>query len=393
MKVAASMCLWLCVVSCDFAPLQRLSATGSDDAGIDAVRDASGGRDAMPDAAPLPIPTGHNIVFLTNGLYTGNLGGLAGADAICNTEARAAGLPGAYVAWLSTPSIPAGTRLTGRGWVRRDGLGFVDTLADLKAGKALRPVRLDAFGNDIGHAFAFTATDFEGAYQDAYTGDTCAGWTSASSTLVPGAAGFTDGTGYGWTDHINPTGLLPCSKVAHLYCFGTSLSQPLDPPSDVGWIAFVSQNLWKSGGGITSADSVCAAEASGRGLPGTYKAFLTTQAASAASRFSAVTEPWIRTDNVRLAETPSAFFAARLEAPLNVQVDGTFSLNATHAQLGSIDWTKPGSSDPTDYTCNDWRSSTSTETAELACTDTTIDVFCGFEQCSGSRPLFCLRAE
>lgn len=42
------------------------------------------------------------IVFLTAGLFTGNLGGTLGGNAICQTAAENAGLPGTYKAWLST---------------------------------------------------------------------------------------------------------------------------------------------------------------------------------------------------------------------------------------------------------------------------------------------------
>ena len=37
----------------------------------------------------------NRIVFLTSTTHTGNLGGLTGADAICNDLASTAGLPGA----------------------------------------------------------------------------------------------------------------------------------------------------------------------------------------------------------------------------------------------------------------------------------------------------------
>jgi len=44
----------------------------------------------------------YKMVFVTVGSYDGNLGGTAGAAAICQTDADAAGLPGKYKAWLST---------------------------------------------------------------------------------------------------------------------------------------------------------------------------------------------------------------------------------------------------------------------------------------------------
>jgi hypothetical protein len=52
-----------------------------------------------------------NFVFVTSRAYTGNLGGLAGADAICQTHAAEAGLPGTYVAWLATSTVTAPSRL------------------------------------------------------------------------------------------------------------------------------------------------------------------------------------------------------------------------------------------------------------------------------------------
>jgi hypothetical protein len=46
-------------------------------------------------------------VFVTSTTQTGNLGGLSGADQICNDRAVAAGLTGNYLAWLSTSSMDA----------------------------------------------------------------------------------------------------------------------------------------------------------------------------------------------------------------------------------------------------------------------------------------------
>src|SRR4051812_38795722 len=53
---------------------------------------------------------GNNYVFVTSIQQNGNLGGLAGADAICQTRASFAGLPGTYRAWLSTTAVDAEAR-------------------------------------------------------------------------------------------------------------------------------------------------------------------------------------------------------------------------------------------------------------------------------------------
>ena len=51
-------------------------------------------------------------VFVTSTTSGPDLGGLAGADTVCNTLAADAGLGGAWVAWLSTQSVNAEDRLT-----------------------------------------------------------------------------------------------------------------------------------------------------------------------------------------------------------------------------------------------------------------------------------------
>ena len=61
-----------------------------------------------------------NRVFVTSSKKTGDFGGLAGGDTECNSLASLAGLPGTYVAWLSTATVNASTRLgSAQGFVRR----------------------------------------------------------------------------------------------------------------------------------------------------------------------------------------------------------------------------------------------------------------------------------
>ncbi len=56
--------------------------------------------DATIDLDDLECQT-KKIVFVTEGLYNGNLGGVSGADAICQDEAIAAQLPGTFKAWIA----------------------------------------------------------------------------------------------------------------------------------------------------------------------------------------------------------------------------------------------------------------------------------------------------
>ena len=74
------------------------------------------------------------IVFLSPHIYSPNLGGLAGADATCQTLAENAGLQGTYRAWLSDSTISAAQRLThNKGpYVRTDGVIVAHDWDDLK---------------------------------------------------------------------------------------------------------------------------------------------------------------------------------------------------------------------------------------------------------------------
>ena len=56
--------------------------------------------------------TDAKYVFISSSVHTGNLGGLAGADSICQSLANAASMPGVYKAWLSDATQSAANRLT-----------------------------------------------------------------------------------------------------------------------------------------------------------------------------------------------------------------------------------------------------------------------------------------
>ena len=111
-----------------------------------------------PTATVTPGP--FNLVFVTSTTHTGNLGGLDGADGICNTRAMLAGLPGIYVAWLSTSTVDALSRIGGaRGFVRTDGEPFADQPSDLvTSNEVWNAIHLDENGNDVGMDSVWTGT-------------------------------------------------------------------------------------------------------------------------------------------------------------------------------------------------------------------------------------------
>jgi hypothetical protein len=167
------------------------------------------------------------IFFVTDGRYTGDLAtegaaasGLAGADAICTREARAAQLTGVFKAWLSTSMQDAKDRIAPVGpWQMVDGrVVFGDRIV----GHPENFPTYSAKGNDLlfdPNARVWTGTTAPGRLNDA--SKTCASWTSAAAAAA-GTYGSLTWTSDGWTDErkLDATSeTSPCSERLRLYCF------------------------------------------------------------------------------------------------------------------------------------------------------------------------------
>ncbi|MCA1825507.1 MAG: choice-of-anchor D domain-containing protein [Myxococcales bacterium] len=316
----------------------------------------------LADRSTTGIFNGTNYVFVTSTAHDGNLGGLVGADAICKARADAAGLPGTYVAWLSTSTVTAVSRLgAARGWMRLDGLPFADVTrepfsgkpAGLTAGQIYYPVRIDETGADVHVAVATGAT----AHGDAYL--TCQDWTSASEADYVNL-GISIAGPVGWTE----SGGTLCDAQLNLYCFGTDLVTTVTPATATGRTAFVSKALWTPGAGIASADAVCATEATAAKLPGEFKALIATSTASAASRFdmSAGSMAWVRTDGLPVVAASADLLTGQLLTPIAVFADGTYPDPFVEVWQGAA-WagaTSAGAAPALDGTCNDWTDGSAT---------------------------------
>lgn len=176
------------------------------------------------------VPGGSCLVFVTSTTHTGNLGGLAGADAICQARADAAGLGGTFRAWLSDSTTAARDRLTRAGvpYVRVDGVQVAANFADLTDGALMQPILLTEGG----------AVDPQGAV---WTGTTPAGELSVATCLDWRSGGGADGGVIGesfersreWTERCNPAPGFPpfpagpcgganrsgCANRGGIYCF------------------------------------------------------------------------------------------------------------------------------------------------------------------------------
>lgn len=315
--------------------------------------DASSDSDAFGDAALPDAPSPYNLAFVTPLSFNGDLGGLAGADAKCDAAAIAAGLPGHYRAWLSTPTVDAVSRFAGaRGWVRLDGRPFADSLTSLTVqNQVFFPIMFDA---NVGTAVnvAHTGTNADGTHSLLNGEGTCNGWTSASATRNV-TVGLTNHATIHWTNAAGGT----CAQMFPLYCLGTDYNRPLAIVPTAGRKAFVSKANWDPATGLAGGDALCRSEAGSAGLANAaaFKALLATPSASAASRFDDTLATWVRTDGVPLAPTARAYFDAvtpQTTASLDVHADGTYN-----DQLFGVAYTgalTPRGSGTNATTCASW---------------------------------------
>jgi len=199
------------------------SNTNNGDGCSSACEQEQGGDDFTPGASV----SGSRRVFVTSAGYSGNMGGLTGADAICQSHADGAGLGGTWRAWLSSSVEKVADRLTHPtgGYQRVDG-AVVSSSWDalLTSSPAIAP-ELDEFGNQIPYVGAGSATGCSWASgyffhpwtasnnQGIYEGPSCSDWNSNSGTGKVGLGG------YSLTQWTNWCPGFDCAWSQPLYCF------------------------------------------------------------------------------------------------------------------------------------------------------------------------------
>lgn len=196
------------------------------EAGVDAREAASDSRsdsvlppiDASPDAEGGPA---YKRAFVTSARFRGNMGGLAGVDALCTNAAASGGLGGAtWMAWTSAGGMNAIDRIVYPGrYVRLDGTTIVSTKAQLASGILLAPIdRTEKNEKATGDAKVWTGTRAEGTLLA-----NCSEWSRADNVLsgILGTTGEWSGASTLWTDDHGQPGLpaRACDYEARLYCF------------------------------------------------------------------------------------------------------------------------------------------------------------------------------
>jgi len=173
------------------------------------------------DSSTYTLAAGQSaFVFITEDWRPGSMGSVASADALCQADADAAGLPGTYKAWISeslaspTTSSPATTfNPTFSPYVLPDGTIIANDWADLTDGSIQNPINLTADGlTTITNGSVWTGTLADGTAAPT-TSETCIEWTALGGT---GMSGNPTQTTSDWTN----TNTIVCSGFLRLYCFG-----------------------------------------------------------------------------------------------------------------------------------------------------------------------------
>lgn len=203
-------------------------------------------------------------MFITSTTYTGDLGGLGGADYICQSRAAAAGLTGKFLPWLSdyyssSPSY--------RGLENSSNRLYMPNGTQVSAGSMSMeyPINRDEFGNLVTtNLRAWTNP----SNSDAET--YCNYWTSQQGSGPSGSSNKIGATGSLWSMDA----FAGCKEQLRLYCMEKA-------PENIGTAgvdyrrAFVTANTYNGNlGGVAGANAKCQAEATAASLPGIYKAYI-----------------------------------------------------------------------------------------------------------------------
>jgi hypothetical protein len=155
-------------------------------------------------------------VFVTSTEYGGILGGLLGADAICQQLADGRKLGGTYKAWLSDSTASPSTRFvrsTGP-YQLVDGTRIAANWTSLTDGSLRVPINLTESKNTVtGSDLVWTHTLVDGTA--APSDEHCGEWKVATGSGGRGTAAYADSN---WTQ----SGSAACNTGQHLYCFQQS---------------------------------------------------------------------------------------------------------------------------------------------------------------------------
>jgi hypothetical protein len=393
--------------------------------------------DGSPFQSMITLPglgNGARVAFLTKQSGAGDLKNWPGApadaatprdaaDAMCQAEADAAGLRGAFVAFLSQQgSYDAGCRAFG-----------LDGLLANKCGQQAAPVDDAPWLGTTGLPIVDGATNvvsgfFQNAfefYADGTRGQQVGIWTGTllGAKAQTGTPGPTSADCVGWTMKVNFAEVTEfvgeyllkygefgsgCGAGHRLLCLqvGAQFFGPSTLHETLGKRAFVSKGKltgamsFDNKTGVDAADALCQSEASGASYAdaSSFHAYLSTTQSDAVCHIlgqagkvsgkcglSALpdAEPWRRADNYPIG-TAAQLAKSSLTAPLSLAADGS-------AAFDQRPFTGTSSNGAAYTTCMDWSTADAGTTGVAGQTRALTNGWSFFtdSNCNFSQPVYC----
>jgi hypothetical protein len=170
------------------------------------------------DSATVSVAvTQPKIAFVSSQAFTGDLGGLEGADNTCTQLASSAGLSGPYKAWLGDGYASPDTRFVRSTLAYKliNGTTIAQSYADLTDGTLLAPINVTESGEVIDEQLVWSGVRSDGTAVSSIRN--CDAWTNDVNPSSPwadvGVVGRTDAL---WTDEAGST---YCTELTRIYCF------------------------------------------------------------------------------------------------------------------------------------------------------------------------------
>lgn len=245
---------------------------------------------------------------------------------------------------------------------------------------------------------AFDEGDTErGTVQSTGQGEGTASWSTSStgSHATDGSASET-GTGIvsgSSSDGAESTGGTGSDACVPRHCDGVCIEQTCKP---VKRVFLSSESYVGAFGGLEMADEACNTLARQAGLPGTFRAWLSDETGSPATRMTHSPDPYVRVDGKVVAEGWADLTDGDLLAPISIDEYGNPG-DSVLVCVGQETWsnTAPDGTAATDRSCENWTLDGAQATSEVGFWDasdaswTHAPMLCGLVSCGSALPIYC----
>ena len=145
-------------------------------------------------------------IFVSSSTSSGNMGSVSNADSRCQALASSAGLPGSFIALISTGSVNAKDRIGQSGPLSNTkGELVANDANDLFDGSLIRPIQYDEKGNAVGSPYVWTGSSALGQVVRSKVDNsvaTCSNWGFGSGEYYA-AVGLSDRATSNWLHYDN----------------------------------------------------------------------------------------------------------------------------------------------------------------------------------------------